>query len=295
MKQLLLFLTLTAAVATAAQAQNIKGISDDGTVKYKINQHSNSLEFPYGYSHPVVKASPLRISLIVLQKGERVLSVSAGDTRRWKFNKVYQGSRGNITPIIQIKPLKNDITTNIVIVTNRRTYDITLNAPDSPDNSKNPINFFTRKISFYYPKTQQYSLNTNSQRDSIFYEEPAADSLQYYKKQAGFINISKDHLDYSFEEGKYGFPWKPSAVYDDGHHVYIKIPQKMTSQKLPSVFGVGNAGQLININYSYNPDLRILKTDRVVNKLVLTYEYKHSGFLGIGTKTSKQELFITRN
>src|SRR5699024_12819506 len=82
--------------------------------------------------------------------------MSAGDTRRWKITKAFQGSSSNVTPIIHVKPITDNISTNLIITTDRRTYDITPEPPAINDNSKNPQGTFTRRMTFSYPGAENF-------------------------------------------------------------------------------------------------------------------------------------------
>ncbi|SHG54799.1 type IV secretion system protein VirB9 [Fodinibius roseus] len=260
--------------------------SDSGALTYEINRRSNVIEYPYGYSQATLKATPLRLSLIQLQEGEKVLSMSAGDTRRWKITKSFQGSAGQVTPIIQVKPITDNISTNLIITTDRRTYDVTLESPALDNNSTNPKGSFTRRITFYYPGENNFG--SIGQKPNNSERGPAALSSAVTTPEE-----KKNHR-YKIEKGKYGFPWEPVEVYDNGKNVVIQMPDHVNAQDLPVLFVVNEVDEKENLNYSFNPETNEIKSNRLFKKGVLIKKFKHPGFAGFGTVTDEKELFIIR-
>src|SRR2546427_6715144 len=87
----------------------------------------NFLMFPYGHAQPTLTCTVLRACVIELEPGEIVLSKIAGDTERWTIAPAPAGPDGR-TVLIVVKPRDCDITTNLVLATDRRLYDPTLAA-----------------------------------------------------------------------------------------------------------------------------------------------------------------------
>jgi len=263
--------------------------SDDGSVTYPTNHHSNIIEYPYGYSRPVLKTAQLRFSRVELQEGETINNITIAAPGMWTVKRTWEGESNNITPVILVKPRTDNISTNLVILTDKRTYDISLEAHDVRKGETNPKEFFTRAISFYYPE-ESVGSSDNLVTDERPGERGANQSLNY---EDGIINIDDANMNYSIEKGKYDFPWEPETVYNDGTHTYIKLPNDVA--RLPTIYEITPSGQRQAVNRAPNPEKNILKIDRVFDKAVLIYQFKTSGFLGIGEKSRERELFIIRN
>lgn len=300
------------ALATAGQAQS----EPDGTPQqimqpgqaehntaYGVNRKSNIIQYPYGYDpQPVLKCSPLRISYILLETGEVVQDADLADKARWTYEVGYQGPKGRQRPLVKVKPVSFNTTTNILISTNRRIYDITLDAPPKQDNSLNPQQAYTRRISFYYPD-QQFSAKPSASipKPDDIDQDPGPknkDTLSVDLSgplQDGVVDMATAHLDYDVAQGKYPFSWKPLAVYDNGTHMFIKIPKTVEAASLPSLYKVNEVGEREQINYIFNPRTNTMKTDRILKRAVMIESFRHPGFLGFGTVTKEKELFITRN
>jgi type IV secretion system protein VirB9 len=78
-----------------------------------------------------VYAAPGQITTIALEPGERLAGtgpIAAGDTARWIIGDTESGAGRDAR--VLVKPTRSDISTNLVISTDRRTYLIELNASE---------------------------------------------------------------------------------------------------------------------------------------------------------------------
>ena len=66
------------------------------------------------------------LTTIMLQPGETVTFVGGGDTSRWRRATGTTGSSDGMREVIYIKPLYTGLKTNLVINTNKRSYQINL-------------------------------------------------------------------------------------------------------------------------------------------------------------------------
>ena len=270
-------------------------VNEQGVIVYPINEKSDVIEYPFGYTEPVVTASPLRISRIELEEGEEVVGQAVGDATRWQIDYSLQGEGELSKVIFFVKPIIDDISTNFVITTNRRTYDITLEAPKIKDPGTNPETHFTRGISFYYPDEASEKLNEQIRKD----QERIRREQGRRSRGPSFTrpDSSSAFERYKYEEGKYGFPWEPVAIWDNNRHVFIQLPSDfdIESQELPGVFLTNRFGDKQQMNFSYDPDSKIIRTDRVFQQAKLTYQFQKRGFLGFGRVTRDRELLVTLN
>ena len=82
-----------------------------------------------------VYSAPGQVTDIVLQEGETLVGpgpVAAGDTVRWIIGDTLSGAGASRRVHILVKPTRADISTNLVINTDRRTYHVELRAPPAP-------------------------------------------------------------------------------------------------------------------------------------------------------------------
>jgi type IV secretion system protein VirB9 len=210
----------------------------------------NFLTFPYGHAQPTLTCTVLRACVIELEPGEIVLSRIAGDTERWEIAAAPAGPDGR-TVLIVVKPRDCDITTNLVLATDRRLYDLTLDAPPCKGRSTNPQQPYVRHVRFYYP-------------DELIAQwakppEPAP------------VRIASDVLSLNFGyrvKTDRHFPWAPAQVFDDGTRVYIKLPEEARHGEAPVLFVLEADGSKVLVNYAVvGGDTYV--TDRLFDRALL--------------------------
>ncbi len=232
--------------------------------------------FPFGHRQPTLVCAPLRICSIVLQEGETVLDVLAGDTQHWQTFELYTGVGGS-TPIVAVRPMVDfefsdtcDKTTNLVITTDRRIYDVLLELPPCPTaeaSDPNPQRPYHRQLAFYYPddllkrwhsRAELRAFQAKARADQDAVPQPTA-----LASAAGIDNLNwryrirSDRTLRPFKRSR-RFPWRPTAVFDDGVRTYIRLPPE--ARELPAVFEVTGGEDLV-VNFTTaaeDPSLLIL-------------------------------------
>ena len=66
--------------------------------------------------------NPGFISTVLLEPGETINAIAAGDTSRWMVTETNGESEGEGRTIVLVKPQTIGLRTNIVLITDRRTY-----------------------------------------------------------------------------------------------------------------------------------------------------------------------------
>jgi type IV secretion system protein VirB9 len=210
----------------------------------------NFLTFPYGHSQPTLTCTVLRACVIELEPGEIVLTRISGDTERWEISPAPAGPDGR-TVLIVVKPRDCDITTNLVLATDRRLYDLTLDAPPCRGRSTNPQRPYVRHVRFYYPD------------ETIARWAKPPDPAP--------VRIAPDVLSLNFGyrvKKDRQFPWRPAQVFDDGARVYIKLPEEARHAEAPVLFVLEADGSKVLINYSVTGGDTYV-TDRLFDRAVL--------------------------
>jgi P-type conjugative transfer protein TrbG len=242
-----------------------------------VLQHGDSLQVPFGHHVPVLRCAPLRVCLIELEEGELVLNTVTGDAARWILDRALAGPRG-ATAVIVVKPTACNLTTNLAITTNRRIYQITLDArPCKGEDSENPQEPFTRMLRFYYPDeiVRTWASAAEASREAAGQEARAVTPL------AGGLPVAALNFNYRWSRsGKY--PWVPIAVFDDRVHTYIRLPGSGVGQEAPVLFLIDRKGAAALLNYAIQGQTYV--ADRVFDKAALV----------IGSGKDQQRLEITR-
>src|SRR3546814_10271572 len=86
-------------------------------------------------SSDLVYAAPGQITNIALEPGEQRTGagpIAAGDTARWIIGDTTSGAGNTARVHILVKPTREDIETNLVINTDRRTYLVELRSGETP-------------------------------------------------------------------------------------------------------------------------------------------------------------------
>ncbi|OZC01165.1 TrbG/VirB9 family P-type conjugative transfer protein [Rubricoccus marinus] len=247
-----------------------------------VLRQSTVMVVPFGHSQPVLACAPLRASVVELEPGEVVMGVVAGDTERFAVEQTYTGPGGR-TPLVVVKPLAYDVTTNLVVSTDRRVYHVTLDSAPRPsrtrsrggDGEVNPQPRYARHIRFYYPD------------DVAADVQPGAARLAPAPSSAGVLNAnapaSLDDLHFDYQvTGDPDLVAAVERVFDDGVHAYVKLSrQAVRGGEVPVLYAIGPGGDREVLNYAYRGGYYV--TDRAVREaeLVLGATVR-TGFLGLG-------------
>jgi type IV secretion system protein VirB9 len=244
-----------------------------------VLEHGDFVQVPFGHHVPVVRCAPLRVCLIELEEGELVLNTVTGDSARWILDRAEAGPRGR-TSVIVAKPTACNLTTNLVITTNRRIYQITLDArPCKGEDGENPHEPFTRLLRFYYPdelvRTWASAEEARRAAADAAARAAAAEALavtplgargQGREAQDAGLPLAALHFGYRWtRSGKY--PWTPAAVFDDQVHTYIRLPGSGVGQEAPVLFLIDRHGAAALLNYTIRGQYYV--TDRVFERAAL--------------------------
>lgn len=191
-------------------------------------------------------------SCIELARDEEVISISMGDTTSWQI--VPSGFR------IFIKPMEQDATTNMTLITNKRTYFFELYAEEAVD-IRDPDLVFN--VKFIYPDEMdndglQYNIGQTASDSSPDLTHPEKYNFNY--SISGFEDIS------------------PIKIYDDGEFTYLQFRDK--NAEIPAIFAVDENLHESMVNYrlsTTNPNLFIIEhifpklSIRLGNKVVCIF------------------------
>mgnify|MGYP001241449762 CR=1 FL=1 len=156
--------------------------------------------------------SPSFISAILLEPGEALGDVAAGDTSRWMVQETSAEAEIDGRTIVLVKPQTTGLRTNIVLVTDRRTYTIEAIAQAG--------SAYSAQIAWCYP----------------------------VEEEARMASVDQLHFGYSVRAVRGGRPdWMPTRVFDDGRRTWIEMPEAVASSDLPPLFVItGEGAELVN-------------------------------------------------
>ena len=193
----LLILAGTLAVSAAAAPRQDAALSaarawETGSKTRPLVDGDGALRYPFGSYQPTVTGRPLHVVDVEMQPGETVEETACGDTKRWLISVIH----GNPDHVI-IKPTDTGLVTNLIVITDKRTYNLRLVSRDKS---------YVPRIGFYYPQEAVTSWGKAETR------EAAARPL---------VSAEKLNFNYSVD-GPESF--RPVRVFDDGAHVYMEMP-----------------------------------------------------------------------
>lgn len=177
---------------------------------------------------------------IELKKGEHLSFVGGGDTSAWAVNSTIVDG----TTHVYLKPVLPESTTNLIITTDKRSYQLILNTSD------------------WYNPIVKWSYDVEAQQESII--KKARDE----KVVTGTLNVvSPAALDFDYNIT--GSGTKPAMVFNDGVNTYIKFDGQ--AKGLPPLFvRAKDKKQVELVNYKVKDNYYIV--DRLIDMAELRYK-----------------------
>lgn len=202
-----------------------------------------------------VLARPKSVTDISIHPDENIIAMAVGDSAQWVISKT--------TGHVFIKPIRPDIATTATIVTDRRTYQLTLRA--SPEDGK-----FYQRVSWDYPDIVIFQQEQAARAKASFDAERVRLESTVVTPN---VAIEKLNFDYTIK-GEADF--KPQQVFDDGKFTWIRMS---AAQEMPAVFLKSESGDAELLNYNMRGQFLVIQ--RLVPRLLL--------------KSGDMEIIITNN
>ena len=179
---------------------------------------------------------------IRLPKGEKLKYVGAGDTSRWLIDNATNGAAGSRVTHVFIKPVQEDVTTNLIINTDKRTYNLMLIS----GKVYNPM------VSWIIPKSVEQKR----------YEET--------EREYGIIN-PKD-MDFRYKVSNTKYAWSPQVVFNSASKTYLKMKPEIVNSEMPAFFIVDDDKKNRLVGYRFVKGYMVI--DRLFDKAVLVLGQK---------------------
>lgn len=231
--------------------------------------------YRFGESEPVLTCTVLRACVIELETVEALVDDPiAGDQARWIITTARTG-RGGASTLVIVKPKACDVTTNLVLSTDRRIYDLDLDSPSCPAHATNPKRAYTRHIRFSYPNESNGTTGSPAPESTL---AEIADSVPQKPDESAnhsdtawntrYRVVPDSRRPFGLLGSKHvAFPWQPMRIADDGAHVYVSLPPLARKYPLPVLYALEDDGSRTMVNYNLRDT--IIVTDRVFRRGVL--------------------------
>jgi type IV secretion system protein VirB9 len=201
-------------------------------------------------------AAPERVTDILLQPGETVTSVAAGDTARWTVGDATSGSGPSKRVHLFVKPFSAGLSTNVVITTDRRAYHLEL---------VSTARTAMAAMSWTYPQDELIALKRQSE-----VAEAAAPASP---------GLAIEHLNFRFAITGDKPGWRPLRAFDDGIKTFIEFPESVAAGEAPPLFVLGAKGEAELVNYRMSG--RFYVVDRIFAAAELRLGTRHQSVVRI--------------
>lgn len=250
-KKILLLLTLFSvslfAIEPASEFDEYSTREPEISKGYKKSK--NNINTTYFYhendSYRIITRAGY-ITTIILNPDENLIHAEVGDATRWSIQTYYTGTSKGMSPAVSIKPFIPELKTNLVLSTDKRLYNLMLEAN---------MNAYSPVVSFEYP--QEIEL--------------AKVKKDYLKSQEKKVNINSINFNYTWKKNT-KVPFTPESVYDDGETTYILMPEKVNVTQIPILFIKDEqTGEAVSVRHRYDPNTRLYTIDRLIEQAILRY------------------------
>lgn len=223
--------------------------------------------YSFGAGLPTVVCAPLRVCMIELQAGEKIVGEPhIGDSVRWNISPAMYGTGEQATAVIILKPQTPGLDTNLLITTDRRAYYLRLIS--KPDD-------YVARVAFAYPdddSSRKWQQQLAEQQSLAKQEKHAAEV------PPAVLSVEKVNFDYTIRGGDEHI--RPIRVFDDGAKTYIQMPAEIQHREAPVLLVLGKDGKGEMTNYRVKDQTYIM--DRLFDRANLV--------LGSGKKAQKVEI-----
>ena len=171
-----------------------------------------------------VHSSVEHVTDIQLKPGEQLTTPpTAGDTVRWTLGVMQSGQGSERTTHIVLKPLEENLETNVIITTDQHTYQLQAKSGE----------VHMPAVKWNYPQDTTAAMNAALKKESE--TEPT--------------NVPPQNLHFEYTVEGDSYPWKPLRVFDDGSKTYIQMPDRMRVNEAPALFLVEQDEEPMLLNY----------------------------------------------
>lgn len=230
---------------------------------------NGAVTFQIGTQQPSVVCAPFQLCDISMQPGEQILDVKLGDAVRWKVEPARSGSGLNEVQHVIITPTDVGLTTNMIVLTDQRSYSIQLRSHRTK----------------YMP---QVNFGTPAEDQGARFRALAARETARRKRDAMTTPTGEYLGDLSFGYRIDGNArWKPTRVYNDGKKTIIEMPDTLSQDHAPALL-------VLRESHFFKSDDTTLVNYRVQNNKYIVDGVPDSILLLSGVGSRQERVTITR-
>lgn len=175
--------------------------------------------------------NPNYVSTILLEPGETLNNIAAGDTSRWMVTQADAETEGDGRTVVLVKPQAAGLRTNVVLITDRRTYLIEAVSQAGAA--------YSAQVAWSYP-----------QSEAANHAATPLDTLNFNYR----IRTTRGRTPV----------WSPSRVFDDGRRTWVEFSPDVVASDMPPLFVItGEGAELVNYRVLSTPNGQRYMVDRV--------------------------------
>lgn len=147
---------------------------------------------------------------------------------RWVVGDTVSGEGEIARTHILVKPIKEDLSSNLVIITDRRAYHVEMHSTEAT---------YMASLSWTYPHDELISLRKENKR------------AKGKTLEIADLGLDLERLKFRYAISGDEPAWRPLRAFDDGKKVYIQFPARIGQGEAPPLFVIGPKGDIGLINY----------------------------------------------
>lgn len=266
-----------APVVTVNDSSNFKLVyGNDKAVEAAFKQYTKTGKAPdiitegfkiIAYSplqQPIINVVPYQQTVITLEPGERFTSITSGDPANLSYLVDVSGAATGVeTQQVLVKPSIPKLSTNLIIATDKRLYNILVVV-----GAKKNI---TRNVSFWYPNDMLNKVN-----ESILNKN----DVDLNAEKMPQLDLATANFNYKITSDD-NPSWTPIRAFDDGKRTWIELPPGVDSKNVPTVLIQSDSGNMLKYNQSYYSPYLVIQGIFSQAKLVS----------GVGTKQVSVDVY----
>ena len=248
MKNIAIYLTTLLLTTSNVALADTPKFDQDGV--YRI---------PFGTAAaPILPCSPDKVCSIQFEENEIIFDKVSGDTTSWQIVSGISGPKANV-PILFFKPndvgtVADPITTNLIITTNRRTYEVRLQAVRLVSRTRYGFTYGAQSMSTNNNTPMAVLINKTIQDEANAKPSREAGNLLAPQIQTTTSTPAPTTnswaLDHAYRVSG-NVEYKPVAVWNDGVRTYVQMPRNALT---PSFYSQPANGpqEIVNIHGPIN-------------------------------------------
>lgn len=193
------------------------------------------------------------ITTIKLEADEDILYIVGGNTEAFLIDQTRGGKDGS--SLVYIKPLFEDLDTNIVITTDKRVYFFYV---------KTSKTIFNSMVRFQYPYEREIVAYANEIALNKI-NNPAPTEVKKNETLPNISMIGNEKIDLKYNI-KSNNAIAPDLVYNNGLKTYVRLKKGIQEMPILEVIGADGKVETVNMRVDERDGYKFFIIDKIVNK-----------------------------